>query len=52
MLFADLPAHHSLLLADLPAHQGWFSPKTTVYYIEYRVRRLREKGLPGNVKAK
>ena len=26
--------------------QGWFSLKTTVYYIEYRVRRLREKRRP------
>ena len=24
--------------------EGYFSPKTTVYYIEYRVRRLRERG--------
>jgi hypothetical protein len=23
--------------------EGWYSPKTTVYHIEYRVRRLREK---------
>jgi hypothetical protein len=35
---------HKLLQAE-----GWFSPKTTVYYIEYRVRRLREKGMPKNV---
>ena len=26
--------------------EGYFSLKTTVYYIEYRVRRLRERGLP------
>ena len=24
--------------------EGWYGPKTTVYYIEYRVRRLRGKG--------
>ena len=24
--------------------EGYFSLKTTVYYIEYRVRRLRERG--------
>jgi hypothetical protein len=23
--------------------EGWYSPKTTVYHIEHRVRRLREK---------
>ena len=23
--------------------EGWYGPKTTVYYIEYRVRRLRER---------
>ena len=39
-------------VAKLLQAEGWFSPKTTVYYIEYRVRRLREKGLPGNVQAK
>jgi hypothetical protein len=32
--------------------EGWFSLKTTVYYIEYRVRRLREKGQRENVQAK
>ena len=31
--------------------EGWFSLKTTVYYIEYRVRRLREKGHPENAQA-
>jgi hypothetical protein len=31
-------------VAKLLQAEGWFSPKTTVYYIEYRVRRLREKG--------
>jgi hypothetical protein len=24
--------------------EGWYGPKTTVYHIELRVRRLREKG--------
>ena len=23
--------------------EGWYGPKTTGYYIEYRVRRLRER---------
>jgi hypothetical protein len=23
--------------------EGWYCPKTTVYYIEFRIRRLREK---------
>jgi hypothetical protein len=36
-------------VAKLLQAEGWFSPKTTVYYIEYRVRRLREKGHSGNV---
>jgi hypothetical protein len=31
-------------VAKLLQTEGWFSPKTTVYYIEYRVRRVREKG--------
>ncbi len=31
--------------------EGWYGPETTVYYIEFRVRRLREKGHPGNVQA-
>ena len=29
--------------------EGYFSLKTTVYYIEYRVRRLREKDQRANV---
>ena len=33
-------------VAKLLQAEGWFSPKTTVYYIEYRVRRLREKRRP------
>ena len=32
--------------------EGWYGPKTTVYYIEYRVRRLREKGHTEDVTAK
>ena len=32
--------------------ESWYGPKTTVYYIEFRVRRLREKGHPVNVQAK
>jgi hypothetical protein len=30
-------------VAKLLQTEGWFSPKTTVYYIEYRVTRVREK---------
>jgi hypothetical protein len=32
--------------------EGWYGPKTTVYYIEFRVRRLREKGQTEDVQAK
>ena len=32
--------------------EGWYGPKTTAYYIEYRVRRLREKGHTEDVTAK
>ena len=39
-------------VAKILQAEGWFSLKTTVYYIEYRVRRLREKGHSGNVQAK
>jgi hypothetical protein len=38
--------------ARLLKAEGWYGPKTTVYYVEFRVRRLREKGQPGNVQAK
>ena len=30
-------------VAKMLKAEGWYGPKTTVYYIEYRVRRLREK---------
>jgi hypothetical protein len=39
-------------VAKLLQAEGWFSPKTTVYYIEYRVRRLREKGKTEDVQQK
>jgi hypothetical protein len=39
-------------VAKLLQAEGWFSPKTTVYYIEYRVRRLREKGKAEDVQQK
>jgi hypothetical protein len=39
-------------VAKLLQAEGWFSPKTTLYHIEFRVRRLREKGLPENVQTK
>ena len=32
--------------------EGWYGPKTTVYYIEYRVRRLRRRGHTEDVPAK
>jgi hypothetical protein len=39
-------------VAKLLQAEGWLSPKTTVYYIEYRVRRLREKGKTEDVQQK
>lgn len=30
--------------------EGWYGAKTTVYHIEFRVRRLRAKGHPENVR--
>jgi hypothetical protein len=33
-------------VAKILQAEGWSNLKTTVYYIEYRVERLREKGLP------
>jgi hypothetical protein len=33
-------------VAKILKAEGWYGPKTTVYYIEFRVRRLREKGHP------
>jgi hypothetical protein len=36
-------------VAKILKAEGWYGPKTTVYYIEYRVRRLRGKGHPENV---
>ena len=32
--------------------EGWYGPKTTVYYIEYRFRRLRRRGHTEDVPAK
>ena len=29
-------------VAKILKAEGWYGPKTTVYYIEFRVRRLRE----------
>ena len=31
-------------VAEALQNEGYFSLKTTVYYIEYRVRGLRERG--------
>ncbi len=39
-------------VAKMLKAESWYGPKTTVYYIEFRVRRLREKGHPVNVQAK
>ena len=33
-------------VAKILKAEGWYSPKTTIYHIEFRVRRLREKGHP------
>ena len=30
-------------VAKMLKAEGWYGPKTTVYHIEFRVRRLREK---------
>jgi hypothetical protein len=30
-------------VAKLLQTEGWYGPKTIIYYIEFRVRRLREK---------
>jgi hypothetical protein len=38
-------------VAKMLKAEGWYGPETTVYYIEFRVRRLREKGPPENVQA-
>ena len=38
-------------VAKMLKAEGWYGPKTTVYYIEYRVRRLREKGKTEDVQA-
>jgi hypothetical protein len=29
--------------AQILKAEGWYGPKTTIYYIEFRLRRLREK---------
>ena len=39
----------SKTVANILKTEGWYSPKTTIYHIEDRVRRLREKNQPGNV---
>ena len=33
----------SKTVAQILKAEGWYGPKTTIYYIEFRVRRLREK---------
>ena len=42
----------SKTVAKILKAEGWDGPKTTVYYIEFRVRRLRGKGHPEDVQAK
>ena len=37
-------------VAKMLKAEGWYDQKTTIYYIEFRVR-LREKGQPRNVRA-
>ena len=39
-------------VAKMLKAEGWYSPKTTVYCIEFRVRCLREKGRTEDVQAK
>jgi hypothetical protein len=51
MLELPLSMSHREVAQFLQA-EGWFSPKTTVYYIEYRVRRLREKRKTEDVQQK
>jgi hypothetical protein len=38
-------------VAKMLKAEGWYGPKTTMYYIEFRVRRLGEKGQSRNVRA-
>ena len=38
-------------VAKMLKAEGWYGPKTTVYYIEFRIRRLRGKGHPENAQA-
>jgi len=33
-------------VAKILKAEGWYSPKTTIYHIEFRVRRLRERSHP------
>jgi hypothetical protein len=33
-------------VAKILRAEGWYSPKTTIYHIEFRVRRLRERSHP------
>ncbi len=38
-------------VAKMLKAEGWYGPKTTIYYFEFRVRRLGEKGQSRNVRA-
>jgi hypothetical protein len=33
-------------VAKILKAEGWYSPKTTIYHIEFRVRRLDERSHP------
>jgi hypothetical protein len=42
----------SKTVAKILKAEGWYGPKTTIYYIEFRVRRLRGRRQSGDVQAK
>lgn len=37
------PSTSPRTVANVLKTEGWYSPKTTNYYIEYRIRRLRAR---------
>ena len=45
-----IPGQVEKKAAKMLKAEGCYGPKTTVYYIEFRVRRLREKGQPENAR--
>ena len=43
----DIPCSRlKVRIAEILKAEGWYSPKTTIYHIEFRVRRLRERSHP------